>query len=156
MKFTCEKYILQNAVTVASRAAAAKPHPALEGLLISVWAQVRITGYDLKKGIYTNIEADVSEPGEIVVGARLFGEMIRRMPDRIVTVSADANNSVEVRCGKSEFNFIGISPDDYPELPTVEGRNNITLPEDTQEHDKPDHLRRVRQRRPPHIHRRAF
>lgn len=130
MKFTCEKYILQNAVTVASRAASAKsPIPALEGLLISARTQVRITGYDLKKGIYTNIDADVSDPGEIVVGARLFGEMIRRMPDGIVTVSADANNSVNVKCGKSEFNFIGISPDDYPELPTVEGENNITIPQ---------------------------
>ena len=129
MKFTCEKYILQNAVNVASRAAAAKsPIPALEGLLISVGAQVRITGYDLKKGIYTNVEADVAEPGEIVVGARLFGEMIRRMPDGIITVSSDSSNTVDVKCGKSEFNFIGISPDDYPELPTVDGKNNITVP----------------------------
>ena len=117
MKFTCEKYILQNAVGMASRAAAGKsPIPALEGLLISAGAQVRITGY-------------VQQPGEIVVGARLFGEMIRRMPDGIVTVSSDSNNSVEVKCGKSEFNFIGISPDDYPELPTVDGKNNITVPQ---------------------------
>lgn len=132
MKFTCEKYILQNAVSVASRAAAAKsPIPALEGLLISARAQVRITGYDLKKGIYTNIDADVAEAGDIVVGARLFGEMIRRMPDGMVTVSSDGNNSVEVKCGRSEYNFIGISHDDYPELPTVDGKNNIAVPQKT-------------------------
>ena len=130
MKFTCEKYLLQNAITIASRAVASKsPIPALEGLLITARDSVRVTGYDLKEGIYTSVEADIAEPGETVVSARLFGEMIRRMPDGIVTIKADDNNNIEVKCGKSEFNFIGINPDDYPELPTVEGINHISLPQ---------------------------
>ena len=89
MKFTCEKGLLQFACTIASRATASKsPIPALEGLLIEAKADVKISGYDLKKGIYTNIQADVAQPGAIVVGARFFGEMIRRLPDGIVTVSS--------------------------------------------------------------------
>ena len=64
MKFSCEKYLLQNATATAARAAAAKsPIPALEGLLIEAGSDVKITGYDLKKGIYTYLEADVAEPG---------------------------------------------------------------------------------------------
>ena len=65
----------------------------------------------------------------MVVGARLFGEMIRRLPDGIVTISTDINNNVNVKCGKSEFNFMGISPEDYPEMPVVDGVNNIALPQ---------------------------
>lgn len=78
---------------------------------------MRITGYDLKKGIYTNIEADVAELGSVVVGARLFSEMIRRLPDGMVTVSTDGSCNVNVKCGKSEFNFIGISPTIIPKCP---------------------------------------
>lgn len=130
MKFTCEKYLLQSACAVTGRAAASKsPIPALEGLLIQAGANVRITGYDLKKGIYTNIEADVAELGSVVVGARLFSEMIRRLPDGMVTVSTDDSCNVNVKCGKSEFNFIGISPDDYPEMPDVSGQSEIELPQ---------------------------
>lgn len=130
MKFTCEKHVLQSAVAIASRAAASKsPNPALEGILISAGNNLCITGYDLKKGIYTHMEADVDQAGEIVVNARLFGEMIRRMPEGIVTFTCDASNSVNLRCGKSEFNFIGISAEDFPEISAVDSVNNISLPQ---------------------------
>ena len=130
MKFSCEKYLLQSACGTASRAAASKsPIPALEGLLLQAADRLTVTGYDLKKGIYTQLEADVKEQGSVVVGARFFGEMIRRLPDGIVTISTDVNNNVNVKCGKSEFNFMGISPEDYPEMPVVDGVNNIALPQ---------------------------
>ena len=130
MKFSCEKYLLQSACGIASRAAASKsPIPALEGLLLQASDRLTVTGYDLKKGIYTQLEAEVKEQGSVVVGARLFGEMIRRLPDGIVTISTDINNNVNVKCGKSEFNFMGISPEDYPEMPVVDGVNNIALPQ---------------------------
>lgn len=130
MKFSCEKYLLQSACGIASRAAAGKsPIPALEGLLLQASDRLTVTGYDLKKGIYTQLEAEVKEQGSVVVGARLFGEMIRRLPDGIVTISTDINNNVNVKCGKSEFNFMGINPEDYPEMPVVDGVNNIALPQ---------------------------
>lgn len=130
MKFSCEKHILQAAAATASRATASKsPIPALEGLLIEAGADVKITGYDLKKGIYTLMAADIAQPGSVVVGARFFGEMIRRLPDGIVTITSDDSNSVNVKCGKSEFNFMGISAEDYPEMPVVDGVNNIALPQ---------------------------
>lgn len=131
MKFSCEKYLLQNACITASRAAASKsPIPALEGLLLNTLSEdIKVTGYDLKKGIYTKIEADVAEAGSVVVGARLFGEMMRKLPDGIVTVSADDQSKVKVKCGKSEFNFIGIDFQSYPEMPEVNEINKVTLPE---------------------------
>lgn len=129
MKFSCEKHLLQTASSIAARATASKsPIPALEGILIEAESAVKLTGYDLKEGIYTNLEANVQEPGSVVVNARLFGEMMRRMPDGIVTVTTDVNLNVNVRCGKSEFNFIGISPEDYPEMPVVDKLNSVSLP----------------------------
>lgn len=130
MKFTCEKYILQNAITIAMRAVASKsPIQHLEGLLIEAGMKVRITGFDLKEGIYTSIDADVAQAGSIVVEAKLFSEMIRRLPDGMVTITTDNNLSVNVKCGKSEYNFIGLNAEDFPELPNVEGINYITLPQ---------------------------
>ena len=86
-------------------------------------------GYDLKKGIVTGIEADIAQRGVVVVGARLFGEMIRRLPDGIVTVSSDEKDNISVKCGKSQFNILGISAEDYPELPSFDTLNSIRLPQ---------------------------
>ena len=132
MKFSCEKHLLQAACNIASRATAAKsPIPALEGLLISADDKLTVKGYDLRKAIYTSIEADIAQRGSIVVGARLFGEMIRRLPDGIVTITVDEKDNVNVSCGKSKFNILGISAEDYPELPRFDSENNISLPQKT-------------------------
>ena len=130
MKFSCEKYLLQAACSIASRAAASKsPIPALEGLQISCEDKLTIKGYDLKKAIVTSVEADIVQRGTVVVGARLFGEMIRRLPDGIVTVSSDEKDNISVKCGKSQFNILGISAEDYPELPRFDTLNSMRLPQ---------------------------
>lgn len=130
MKFSCEKYVLQNAVMTASRAAAAKsPLPALEGLLVKAGAGISVTGYDLKKGIYTTIEADVSQPGSAVFGAKLFVEMIRHMPDGIVTVEVGEDNNAKIKCGRSEYSLMAMDADDYPDLPSVDYDEAISIPQ---------------------------
>lgn len=128
MKFICEKQFLQAAVTVSSRAAASKsPNEELEGLLLEAGENLRVTGYDLKKGIYSKVEADVKEPGSIVLDAKLFGEMVRRLEDGMVTVSCDDKLMTTVRCGKTEFSFMGMDPENYPELPSVNGLKSYTV-----------------------------
>lgn len=130
MKFSCEKCLLQTAINTASRAAAAKsPIPALEGLLIQADIGVKITGYDLKKGIYTSFPADVSEPGASVLNARLLGEIIRSLPEGIVTISLDKGTLVSIKCGKSEFSIMGTSANDYPEVQEVNGSYSLCLPQ---------------------------
>lgn len=132
MKFTCEKNVLQTACSVVSRATANKsPIPALEGILVEASGKVKVTGYDLKKAIYTSFEADIIQQGSIVMPAKLFSEMIRRMPDGFVTVESDDNDNVKIKCGKNEYNFIGISTEDYPEMPNVDCLNSITIPQNT-------------------------
>ena len=128
MKFTCEKYLLQQAVNTAARAAAAKsPIPALEGLLIEAGNDVKVTGYDLKKGVYTSFLADVARPGCVVLGAKIFGEIVRSLPDGIVTVDMDEKLRTTIRCGSAEFSILGLDAQDYPELPTVDMRNTVSV-----------------------------
>ena len=130
MKFSCEKYLLSLAVATAGRACAAKsPVPALEGLLVEAGHNVRITGYDLKKGIYTTFEADVAAEGSIVLGARLFGDIVRKLPDGIVTVTADENNMVNITCGNADFSIVGTPAEDYPELPAMDYSSALSLPQ---------------------------
>lgn len=128
MKFTCEKYLLQQAVNTAARAAAAKsPVPALEGLLIEAGNDVKVTGYDLKKGVYTSFPADVARPGCVVLGAKIFGEIVRSLPDGIVTVDMDEKLRTTIRCGSAEFSILGLDAQDYPELPSVDMRNTVSV-----------------------------
>ena len=129
MKFSCEKYLLQNACVTAMRAVASKsPIQALEGLLLEAGDELKITGYDLKKGIYTRIDADIAERGSLVVNARLFGEIIRKLPDGIVKIASDGLN-LNVKCGRSDFNIMGLSAEDFPELPEVDAENTVSLPQ---------------------------
>jgi DNA polymerase-3 subunit beta len=128
MKFTCEKYLLQNAITTASRASSPKsPIQALEGLLIETGANVRITGYDLKKGIYTSFPADIFGTGSIILGAKLFGDIVRSLPDGPVTIETGKDNLTTITGGNAEFSIVGTSSDDYPELPSIDHQKTVTM-----------------------------
>jgi len=131
MKFSCDRSLLHAVIATASRAAAARsPIPSLEGLLIEANIDLKITGYDLKKGIYTSTEADVTEPGSVVLGARLFGDIVRKLPDGVVFVSSDANNMVTIRCSNAEFSVMGSAAEDYPELPVMDYMSSVSLSQD--------------------------
>lgn len=129
MKFSCEKALLQTAITTASRAVAAKSSiPALEGLLIRADdGQLTISGYNLQTGIRTKLFADVTETGVIVLNARLFGDIIRRMPDDVVVFNADDKQRVRLSCGNATAAISGLSPADYPELPQVEDEHAFSI-----------------------------
>ena len=131
MKFSCEKYLLNQAIGIASRCAASKsPIPSLEGLLIQAGGEtVTITGYDLKKGIYTSFPADVAVPGSIVLNCKLFGEIVRSLPDDIVTVDVESGFNTKITGGDSEFAIIGSDSDEYPELPVVDKQDSVTVPQ---------------------------
>lgn len=131
MKFTCDKNDLMAAINTVSRAAAAKsPIPSLEGILIEAQTgSIQLTGYDLKRGIYTKIEADISEQGAVVLGARIFGDIIRSLPSGIVAIETGDNLSVSIKCEKNEFSIIGSDYNDYPELPSIDSQSSVSLPQ---------------------------
>ena len=129
MKFSCEKALLQAAISTTSRAVSPKSSiPALEGILLEAGSDLRLTGYNLETGIRTIVPADIREAGTLVLGARLFGEIVRKLPDDIVTFQSE-NYMVNIKCGMSEFNILGTDPEEFPELPTVEYQNSLILPQ---------------------------
>ena len=129
MKFSCEKALLQAAISTTSKAVSPKSSiPALEGILLEAGSDLRLTGYNLETGIRTIVPADIREEGTLVLGARLFGEIVRKLPDDIVTFQSE-NYMVNIKCGMSEFNILGTDPEEFPELPTVEYQNSLILPQ---------------------------
>ena len=130
MKFTCDRQALAEAVLNVQRAISNKSSiPALEGILLKAnGAALFLCGYDLALGMTTEIEAAVEEPGEIVLSAKLFCDIVRRLPDRIVSIESDAKHMTVIQCGQSRFSIVGIPAEEYPELPTVNSDKGVKLP----------------------------
>ena len=82
MNIVCDKTLLSAAIDGVSKAVTMRSAiPVLEGILLKAEGfQLTLTGYDLEMGIVTTIEANVKEPGEIVLNAKLLSSMISRMP----------------------------------------------------------------------------
>lgn len=128
LKFSCEKALLQLAVNTASRTVATKSSiPALEGLLLEGTDVLTLSGYNMQTGIRTRLEADIREGGRIVLNSRLFGDIIRKMPDDVIVFSADEKFMVTLTCGDARFEILGLSADDYPEMPEVESDYSMTV-----------------------------
>lgn len=132
LRFSCEKALLQNAVSTVSRAVSAKSSiPALEGILLEGDTSLTLSGYNMQTGIRTTLGAEVHEAGSIVLSARLFGEIIRKMPDDIVVFDADEKLQVRLSCGDASFEIPGLSAEDFPELPEVDEEHRITVEQRT-------------------------
>ena len=133
MKFSCEKLVLQNALSAASRAVATKSSiPALEGLLLECsGGSLTVTGYNMQLGIRARFACDAEEDGALVLNARLFGDIVRRLPDDTLTLVSDAKLTVKIHCGDADFDIVGLPAADFPELPAVEEKNVVSLPEKT-------------------------
>ena len=80
--------------------------------------QLTLTGYDLEMGIVTTIEANVKEPGEIVLNAKLLSSMISRMPAGQITIQSADNGKTTIQSGVAQFEIQSMSATDFPELPT--------------------------------------
>lgn len=132
LKFSCEKTLLQAAVSTASRAVATKSSiPALEGLLLEGKNNLILSGYNMQTGIRTAFDAEIHEEGRIVLNARLFGDIIRKLPDDVVVFSADEKFLVKLTCGDASFEILGMSADDYPELPEVDNEYGMCIQQRT-------------------------
>ncbi len=120
MKFTCSRENFFDAISKVSRAVSAKSTiPSLEGIFINVIkGNVFLTGYDLELGVTTSVSANVEKEGEIVLNARILLDIISKLPGESVSFDSD-NMLVTVKSGITEFTILGISPEDYPELPEV-------------------------------------
>lgn len=130
MRFTCEKNLLVQGLSIAGRTVAPKSSlTVIEGILCRAGMGLSLTGYNMETAITYRIDADVSDPGECILPAKLFGDIIRRLPEGPVTVVVDENYKVSIRAGYASFNISAESAEEYPELPDVSSDRAIHIPQ---------------------------
>ena len=130
MRFTCEKSMLSAGLGIAGRTVAQKSSlSVLEGILCRAGHGVSLTGYNMETAITYTLDAEVTEPGQCILPARLFGDIIRRLPEGPVTVLVDESYKVSIRAGYASFTISAECAEDYPELPDVNAGRPIHIPE---------------------------
>lgn len=129
MKLICETQKLSEICSNVQRAVSTKSSiPAIEGILLEAGENVlTLTGYDLEVGMITSMEARVEEAGSIILNAKILCDILRSLPNEMVSVEADERLTCRIKSGDAEFTLIGIPAADYPELPSVESGFPIVL-----------------------------
>ena len=130
MRFTCEKSLLVMGLNITGRTVAQKSSlSAIEGILCRAGDGLSLTGYNMETAITYCIDAEVAEVGQCVLPAKLFGDIIRRLPEGQVTVVVSENYKVSIRSGYASFTISAENADDYPELPDVGDGRSIRMPQ---------------------------
>lgn len=129
MKFFCEKSILSDAINIVQKAISPKSTlPILEGILLTANdGFVILTGNDLEIGIECKIEAEVSREGAIVLNGKVFGEMIRKLPNDVISIESDENLKTTIKCQKSVYDIIALSAVEFPEIPAIDEREAFSM-----------------------------
>ncbi len=123
MKLSCNRDDLINNVSIVQRAVSTNNTVnILNGILIEASSdnKIKMTGYDLQTGIEADVDADVTSKGSIVVDSKLFGEIIRKLPEDTVDLSSDANYSILIECGSVNFKITGMDPENFPRIPEID------------------------------------
>lgn len=129
MRFTCDRQKLNDAVLNVQRVVATKSSiPALEGILLTAGeTTIKLCGYDLEIGMMTELPAQISERGSVVIGAKLFGDIVRRLPGPQLTFSTDEKQIAEIESGEAKFSVVGIPAAEYPELPRINSEKSVSF-----------------------------
>ena len=129
MKFVCSKSNLLTGVQTVAKAVPSKTTMSiLECILIEADnGNIILTANDMELGIETIIKGDVLVSGKIALDAKIFLEIVRKLPDNDITIETDDNNKTTITCEKAKFNIIGKSGDDFSCLPVVEKRDPMVI-----------------------------
>ncbi len=118
MKFSCSQQNLTKALNIVSKAVTARTTiPILKGILLRVDENGELTmaASDLDLSIENKIEVENYEPGEVVVQAKLFSDIIRKLPNSQVSIELNQENII-IKCASSEFNILGLSSEEFPNI----------------------------------------
>ena len=129
MKIICSKSNLVKGVSIVSKAVPSKTTmPILECILIDATTDIiKLTANDMELGIETIIEGDIQRKGMIAIDAKIFSEIVRKLPDNEVVIEADDNLNTTITCEKAKFNISSKAGDEFSYLPYVEKNEIITL-----------------------------
>ncbi|MDR0314437.1 MAG: DNA polymerase III subunit beta [Oscillospiraceae bacterium] len=123
MKIICNTQKLSEVCSNVQRAVSSKTSiPAIEGILMHAFKdKLTLTGYDLEVGVTTCIDSKVEEEGNIIINARILCDILKKLPCENVSIEADERQLCIIKCGEVEYKLVGISADEYPELPSISG-----------------------------------
>ncbi len=130
MKFSCSQQTLTKALNIVSKAVTIRTTiPILKGILLKIDNNgvLTMSASDLDLSIEKKIKVENSQPGEIVVLSKLFGDIIRKLPDGIITIEEN-DGKVNIKCSNSEFNIIGLPADEFPNInPTDDNSEELVF-----------------------------
>ena len=129
MKIICSKNNLLKSVSISLKAVPSKTTmPILECILIDATTnQIKFTTNDMELGIETIVEGEIEEKGIIALDAKIFYEIIRRLPDNNVTIKTDDKLTATITCEKAKFTIPGKSGEDFAYLPIIEREESLTI-----------------------------
>ena len=129
MKFICSKQSLLNGLQIVSKAVPNKTTMSiLECILVEAKdGTIKFTANDMELGIETVIEGNILEKGTIALDARIFLDIVRKLPDNDITIETDNDLKTTITCEKSKFNIIGKSGEDFSYLPNIERNDSVIV-----------------------------
>ena len=129
MKIICTKSNLVKGVSIVSKAVPSKTTmPILECILIDATTDIiKLTANDMELGIETIIEGDIIEKGLIAIDAKIFSEIVRKLPDNEVVIETQPNLQTLITCEKAKFNIAGKSGEEFSYLPYIEREEPVEL-----------------------------
>ena len=129
MKIICPKNNLLKSVNISLKAVPSKTTmPILECILMDATTnQIKFTTNDMELGIETIVEGTIEEKGMVALDAKIFYEIIRRLPDNDITIKTDEKYTATITCEKAKFNIPGKSGEDFAYLPMIEKDEPLTI-----------------------------
>ena len=129
MKIICNKSNLVKGVSIVSKAVPSKTTmPILECILIDATMDIiRLTANDMELGIQTEIEGEIVDRGMIAIDARIFSEIVRKLPDSDITIETDDRLQTVITCEKAKFDISGKPGEEFSYLPVIEKENSIEI-----------------------------
>lgn len=129
MKLICSKSNLLSGVNIAIKAVPSRTTmPILECILIDAsQGEIKLIANDTELGIETVIEGIIEEPGIIALDAKIFSEIVRKLPDNDIVIHSDDTFKTLITCEKSKFNIIGKLGDDFSYLPVIEKNEPVSI-----------------------------
>lgn len=129
MKIICKKSDLVKGVSIVSKAVPSKTTmPILECILIDATTDIiKFTANDMELGIETVVEGEITEKGLIAIDAKIFSEIVRKLPDNEVVIETQPNLQTLITCEKAKFNISGKFGEEFSYLPYIEKENPVEL-----------------------------
>ena len=129
MKLICSKANLLRGVNIVSKAVPTRTTMAiLECILIDASTnEIKLMANDMELGIETRIEGEIVDRGVIALDAKIFSEIVRKLPDSDITIETDSTFKTVISCEKAKFNIVGKSGDDFSYIPYIEKNESIVL-----------------------------